>query len=201
MLGIQASPLQIRKLRLGISLPLLKLSTHQVTTGCLWNPSPLLECSPFNPHGPSCSARVSTSSAGPALQPGQSSLSAFTAPTPEDAWLMVSPRGTRWLRRLRSGELRSKEVLGAPPSICSQCCFSPCVGTRLAFQDSGAWLLEAGPLSPILTLRPQRQPRAGQGHLIPPEMPVAFGISIPHLWPGGLDESPALAPGSPPSSP
>lgn len=58
--GIQPSPLQIRKLRLGIRLPLLKLSklvksAHQVTVRCLWKALPSAGMLSFQPptRGPS----------------------------------------------------------------------------------------------------------------------------------------------------
>lgn len=114
-------------------------------TALCWN---ALLSTPPPPGVLQSSARVGTSSEGPALPAGQGSLSAFVAPTAEDAWLIVSPRGPSQLGKLRSGKLGAKELRGTAVSICSQPCFSPCAGMWLAFQDSLAWLLEAGPLSP-----------------------------------------------------
>lgn len=87
---------------MGIGLPLLKSSDGQVNplSDHLWKARPSAGCSPFNPPwAPQSSARVGTSSEGPALHPGKSALSVFTAPTP-DTWPMVSPRGPGWLRKL-----------------------------------------------------------------------------------------------------
>lgn len=93
-LGDLALPITNQETEAGIQSASFEMSelvkmTHRVTISVYGRHPPVLKCSPVNPPGAAqSSARVGTSLKGPALQPGQSSLSVFIAsPQKTPCWL------------------------------------------------------------------------------------------------------------------